>query len=200
MVLKNKSNTVVLFLLVVALFLLLLNINIRTLSWLPDVIRRYYGYIERGLTYFVLLCMATIAMGADEIPVRSLGISRKNLLDSIPILLTLIIGHLLLANINGGWGEVIERADFSMLISTVIMNLIIVAFSEEYIYRGYVQNDFTKHNGLIKGLVFSSLGFSLAHLPADFNNTIVFSDYWELILYSTVLLMNRLIISLFVFV
>jgi len=63
--------------------------------------------------------------------------SRKNLVYSIPVLASLIIGEIIIFALGGEH----ESVD-----AVTIMLLPLVAFSEEYVFRGYFQNVIQKNN------------------------------------------------------
>lgn len=195
---KKGLTPVLTFLFITTTILILSNSNLQIWFWLPDSLIYYKRYFEQGITYLLLMVIATIAMKVEGITTKRLGISRLDILYSIPVLLTLLTGHILLASQEGGWGKILQRANISMLIPTVIMNLIIIGFSEEYIYRGYVQNAFMIHCGVIKALVFSSLSFAIAHLPLNLDSIMNFSTLWNIAQSSIFSLLSPLLVSLLV--
>lgn len=156
---------VLLFLSILTALLFLLNRDVEALAWMSGGLQQYQGYVEQSLAYFVMIGFATFAMKSDGISPSSLGISFRNLVRSLPVLLTLTMGTLIIAELGGGLAGVLRQAGYALLPFT-LANVVFVAFSEEYVFRGYVQNAVMRRHGVYAGLIVSSLSFALVHLPS----------------------------------
>jgi membrane protease YdiL (CAAX protease family) len=103
--------------------------------------------------------IAFLAMRMDKISIPLF--SRKNLVHSIPVLASLIIGEIIIFALGGEH----ESVD-----AVTIMLLPFVAFSEEYVFRGYFQNVIQKNNKWYVSLILTNIMFALLHVPSEIVN------------------------------
>jgi membrane protease YdiL (CAAX protease family) len=119
----------------------------------------FLNIVELPLFYFGLCVIAFLAMRVDKISI--LLFSRKNLIYSIPVLAPLIIGEIVIFALGGEHKSVDIAA---------IMLLPLVAFSEEYMFRGYFQNAIQKNYKWYVSLILTNIMFALLHVPSEIVN------------------------------
>jgi membrane protease YdiL (CAAX protease family) len=156
-----------LFVIALTLLLFLLNGDAKVLTWISSDLGQYVSFIQQMLAYVVLLGFGTVALRAEGITRKDLGFSRNNLYLALPVLLGFILGNYALVELGGGWSKVFAAGDPPLPYGLIILGTILVAFTEEYIFRGYVQIGTKKRFGVTASLIVSAMVFSLAHIPTD---------------------------------
>ncbi|KJR47537.1 hypothetical protein UF75_2115 [Desulfosporosinus sp. I2] len=96
---------------------------------------------------------------------RSTGISKHNLRQSILIgtiliIITLVSSILFSSKSLSGIGE-----NFNLSVLWAIFYFIVIGFSEEFMFRGYLQIRLIEWLGKWKGLIFTSVFMALIHIP-----------------------------------
>ncbi|WP_040191227.1 CPBP family intramembrane glutamic endopeptidase [Clostridium culturomicium] len=104
----------------------------------------------------------------------SLGISKKNILNSIIIglicSLVYMVTYIIINNSN--YFLAISRIDFKLFVSLLYLFVycMVIAIVEEFLYRGYLQTRLVASYGNKRGLLFSTIIFTLMHLPQWMSN------------------------------
>lgn len=95
--------------------------------------------------------------------IESIGYTTKNLLRSIFLGLSLVALLLLTAHFfiipNGMYYSESQKI-------SILINCLIVGFSEETVFRGFLQTRLIAWLGQIKGMVLTAVLFSLVHIPS----------------------------------
>lgn len=110
--------------------------------------------------YFGLCIIAFLAMRADKITVTLF--SRKNLIHSLPVLVSLIVGEAIIFALGG--------SEYQSVDIVTILFLPVTVFSEEYVFRGYFQNIIRRNYNWYVSLFLTNIMFALSHVPLEIIN------------------------------
>lgn len=117
-----------------------------------------------ALFYTALMLPLIVVMKITKLSLRSIGISAESKgrllalgLGFSAILLALM--GLLAPSFGGGF------KGFSLSLAYSLVVNIIIGFSEETLFRGYLQTRLVAYSGILKGLLTASLLFALFHFP-----------------------------------
>ncbi|MCL2513451.1 MAG: CPBP family intramembrane metalloprotease [Oscillospiraceae bacterium] len=124
-----------------------------------------YLYTAASALFSAILIIEKFAFNRKLIPLLGLktGNAKNAVSDKLYFIATLfisacVISFIRIFFINKG------QSDFSYLLHEAPNN-IIIAFCEEIMFRGYVQNIMIKWLGYIRGVTFTAFLFLLVHLP-----------------------------------
>jgi membrane protease YdiL (CAAX protease family) len=127
------------------------------------------GLILLTMNYLIQIFVVIAVIKIRKETLSSLGITKNNLLKSIitGILISLVY-YILIRSLFKN-----KLMDITSLKSCILfINYTVVGFSEEIIFRGYLQGRLTSWLGTIKGLFITSIIFSFFHLP----NRLIFGE------------------------
>ena len=68
---------------------------------------------------------------------------------------------------EGGWSQTFKNLQPGLPLVAVAVSIALVAFSEEYVFRGLVQIGTTRRFGVTAGILVSAAVFALVHVPTD---------------------------------
>ena len=117
-----------------------------------------------ALFYATLILPLVIAMKMTKQSLKSVGISTENgerllaLGFAFSAILLTVLGFL-----SSSFGEGFKGFSLSWAYGLVVYA--IVGFSEEVVFRGYIQTRLVAYSGTLKGLLITSMLFVLFHLP-----------------------------------
>lgn len=130
------------------------------------------------LFYSVMFLLTQIAVKTDNIAIEVF--TRRNILRSLPALFLLLLTVLLISLLE----KPAQDIDPKIFLIKLYEYFLLVAFSEEYMFRGYLHNALGRDLGL-KGKLYdllvlcgiSSHAFAASHIPTDLlegNNAVYF--------------------------
>ena len=123
-----------------------------------------------ALFYTALILPVAVAMKITKQSLGSIGISAENkerllaLGFAFSAILLTVLG-LLASSLGEGF------KGFSLSLAYGLVVHVIVGFSEETVFRGYIQTRLVAYSGTFKGLLITSLLFVLFHLPTYYFQT-----------------------------
>jgi membrane protease YdiL (CAAX protease family) len=164
---KPSATVGALFVVSLTLLLLLLNRDAVVLSWLWSSLGPYVGFIQQMMGYVIIVCFGTFAMRSEGIAWRDLGLTRNNFILALPLLLVFVAGIVLLVWLGGGWSQTFKDLYPSLPLAAVAFSVALIAFSEEYVFRGFVQIGTRRRFGVTSGVLVSAAVFALVHIPTD---------------------------------
>ncbi len=168
---KKPSATLgALFVISLTILLLLLNRDAVVLTWIWSSLGPYVGFIQQMMGYVVIACFGGFAMRAEGIELKDLGLTKNNLVLALPVLAAFVAGNLALVFLGGGWSQTFKPLVPGLPLWAVLASIAIVAFSEEFVFRGFVQIGTRRRFGVTYGILVSAAVFSLVHIPTDLGN------------------------------
>jgi membrane protease YdiL (CAAX protease family) len=159
-----------LFVISLTLLLLLLNRDAMVLAWVWSSLGPYVGFVQQMMGYVVIACFGAFAMRSEGIGWRDLGLRRNDLILAAPILCAFLAGNALLVYLGGGWSQTFKEVIPGLPLWAVFASIAIVAFSEELVFRGFVQIGTSRRFGVTYGILVSAAVFALVHIPTDLGN------------------------------
>lgn len=171
----GKEVTAV-FLVIVTTFVAISALNVFTntvvehtfqLDKRPPFTFDYIDVLVVAFGYAMVFLPLTIVMKRDRQNLGSIGIDGKNKWRLLA--LGFILGGIYVT-ISGFFAPALGGG-FKGFSSSLVYGFIvytIVGFSEEIVWRGYVQTRLTAYSGTLKGLMTTALLFSLLHLPTRY--------------------------------
>lgn len=116
-----------------------------------------------GIGFLIVI----VAMKSTRQEFRTLGIDKNNIgrmvaFGLIPSVIYLTFSGLLASYVGGGFTGFSSSLAYGLLLTTI------VGFSEEAVWRGYIQTRLSAYGGTIKGLMVASLLFALWHFPVSY--------------------------------
>jgi len=123
-----------------------------------------------ALFYATLILPLVVAMKITKQSLKSIGVSAENrgrllaLGLGFSAILLAVLGFLAYSLGDGFKG-------FSLSLAYGLVAHAIVGFSEEAVFRGYIQTRLVAYSGTLKGLLITSLLFVLFHLPTYYFQT-----------------------------
>jgi membrane protease YdiL (CAAX protease family) len=165
---KKPSATVgALFVVSLALLLLLLNRDAVVLTWVWGSLGPYVSLIQQTMGYVIIVCFGAFAMRSEGIGWQDLGLTENNFLLSLPLLLVFVIGNGVFIWLGGGWSQTFKNLQPGLPLVAVAASIALVAFAEEYVFRGFVQIGTRRRFGITSGILVSAAVFALVHVPTD---------------------------------
>ncbi|MGA1975271.1 MAG: CPBP family intramembrane glutamic endopeptidase [Conexivisphaerales archaeon] len=158
------------FVVSLTLLLFLLNGDAKMLTMVWNALGPYVGVIQQMMGYVVIICFGAIAMKSEGIAWRDLGLTKKDLLLASPLFVAFMAGIVLLVWLGGGWSSTFVAVTPGLPLAAVAFSVALVAFAEEYIFRGFVQVGTSRRFGVTSGLLVSAAVFSLVHVPTDLSS------------------------------
>ena len=126
-----------------------------------------YDILAWLLVYSVMILLVALAMRRTGQKLGSIGISRKDLgkstvLGFLMSIILIVIYTLVLPYLG------MKFVGYSPTLLYGIALFTMVGFSEETVFRGYIQTRLTARFGNVRGLVVTSLLFALYHYPVSY--------------------------------
>jgi membrane protease YdiL (CAAX protease family) len=164
---KPSATVGALFVVCLTLLLLLLNGDAAALTWAWSSLGPYVSFIQQMMGYVVIACLGAFAMRSEGIAWRDLGLTRNNLILALPLFLAFIAGNTLLVWLGGGWSQTFHDQYPGLPLAAIAFSIALIAFSEEYVFRGFVQIGTRRRFGITSGILVSAAVFALVHVPTD---------------------------------
>jgi len=113
------------------------------------------------------LLIIAVALKSTRQKLGTIGVNKTNIgkmaaIGAIPSVIYIAVSGLLAPYAGGGF------AGFSSSLTFALFFCIVVGFSEEAVWRGYIQTRLCAYAGSVKGLVASSLIFAFVHFPTAY--------------------------------
>lgn len=127
------------------------------------------GVIRSIIVRGCLLVPSFIFIILNHEKMSSLGIGKKNIFSSITIGLICsgfyILTYILINNID--YSRLINKFDFNIGVSFLYLFIycLVIALSEEFLYRGYLQTRLAAYYGENLGLLYATIIFAVMHIP-----------------------------------
>lgn len=167
---KPSAALGALFVVSLTLLLFLLNGDAKMLTLVWNTLGPYVGVIQQMMGYVVIICFGAFAMKSEGIAWRDLGLTKNNLLLASPLLVAFVAGNVLLVWLGGGWSSTFVAVTPGLPLAAVAFSVALIAFAEEYIFRGFVQIGTRRRFGVTSALLVSAAVFSLVHIPTDLSS------------------------------
>ncbi len=164
---KSGAVTGAIFVVSLTLLMFLFNGDLAGLSLFFSGLSQYQGYISQTLVYLAVLGFGAVAMKAEGLSWHAVGVSKRNLLLALPVLIVLVGGTIAIAIFTGDWTQTVGQWGSGPSPIALLGAIVFASFVEEYVFRGYVQNGTARRFGVTAGIVVSAAVFSLAHVPTD---------------------------------
>ncbi len=164
---KPSATVGAIFVVSLTILLLLLNRDAIVLTWVWQSLGPYVGIIQQMMGYVVIVCLGAFAMRSEGIEWSDLGLSWNNFVLALPLMITLIAGNEVLVYLGGGWAQTFVGPVPSLPLWAISASLIVVALSEEFVFRGFVQIGTSRRFGVTAGVLVSAAVFALVHVPTD---------------------------------
>ena len=165
---KSGAFTGAIFVISLTLLMFLFNGDLGGLALIFSGLSQYQGYISQVLVYLAVLGFGAVAMKTEALSWHAIGISKRTLAISLPVLAALLLGVVGIAFASGDWASAASQLGSGPSPVVPIGAVVFASFVEEYVFRGYVQNGTARKFGETAGIVVSAAVFSLAHVPTDF--------------------------------
>ncbi|HVP23260.1 MAG TPA: CPBP family intramembrane glutamic endopeptidase [Conexivisphaerales archaeon] len=188
-----------LFVFALTVLLILLNRDAQVLTLFWKSFGPYVDFVQQMMGYIVIACLGAFAMRAEGIKWGDLGLSRNNLLLSLPLLAVFFAGNVALVYAAGGWSQAFRPVVAGLPLWAVAASIIIVAFTEEFVFRGFVQIGTARRFGITQGILVSAMVFSLVHVPTDLAGVAPGSDATGVIMTLAMAAVGRFLFSALAF-
>lgn len=164
---KPSATVGALFVVSLTLLLLLLNRDAVVLTWVWSSLGPYVSFIQEMMGYVIIVCFGAFAMRSEGINWGDLGLGRNNFILALPLLLAFVTGNAVLIWLGGGWSQTFKSLLPELPLAAVAGSIALIAFSEEFVFRGFVQIGTTRRFGVTAGILVSAAVFALVHIPTD---------------------------------
>jgi membrane protease YdiL (CAAX protease family) len=164
---KPSATVGALFVAALSLLLLLLNRDAYVLAWVWTSLGPYVTFIQQMMGYVVIIALGAFAMRSEGIGWKDLGLTSNNLILALPVFVAFVAGNSLFVWLGGGWSQAFKDIYPGIPLAAVAGSIALVAFSEEYVFRGFVQIGTTRRFGVTAGILVSAAVFALVHIPTD---------------------------------
>ena len=132
-----------------------------------------YGMLIQNLTYFLFAIMSIVSMKLTKISLKSYGLYFENYIKQIFIGIILGVLRILICCI---WGLVPSFP--SNFIYTLLIQIFVIALSEELFWRGLIQECFSKIlNSEVIAVIMSAVLFGVSHFFVSNNFAQVISGF-----------------------
>ena len=159
-----------LFLFVVVVILLISEDGQLAWSWLPGQFTAAKGHLEIMITYGVIFVVALAFTRLERVRVSIANRDDGRAVGAV--FASCLAGVLILYFLNGGSSGSFDEVDGVL---SVVQYLVVVAFVEEFAFRGYIQGKLAQSpsgdrrlGGLPLAVIFSAAFFAILHVLVDF--------------------------------
>jgi membrane protease YdiL (CAAX protease family) len=154
---------VVLFVMAFAWFALSSMFHLQPFRFPFDITQAWVLVLLEGTSLLIII----VAMKSTRQKLGMIGVNKTDMgkmiaLGAILGVIYLAVTGLLVPYAGGGFAGLSSSLAFALVFSAI------VGFSEETVWRGYIQTRLTAYGGSISGLVATSLIFACAHFPTSY--------------------------------
>jgi CAAX protease family protein len=186
--------SVVLFVMAFVWFALSSMLQLEPFRFPFDITQAWVLVLGEGTSLLILI----VAMKSTRQRLGTIGINKTDMrkmiaLGAILSVIYVAVSGLLAPYAGGGF------AGFSSSLAFPLVFSVIVGFSEEAVWRGYIQTRLTAYGGGIKGLVATSLIFAFGHFPTAYyyqaSGDVLASLAWALVRIPVSLLLGYIMLK-----